>query len=440
MSGPSPRGWGNRIDHLPRRPQIRAIPTRVGKSLHGPRRKNYRPGHPHAGGEIRVRGAESGLIHGPSPRGWGNHRLAVPTLAHPRAIPTRVGKSVWCSTSASSFAGHPHAGGEIRHSKRWEFTATGPSPRGWGNLLDQAGVCGVVRAIPTRVGKSNQPPAPPPPDTGHPHAGGEIPDNSAVPQDGSGPSPRGWGNPDQLGNVCWRRRAIPTRVGKSLKKALCSVAHPGHPHAGGEIEVDNTARSVYSGPSPRGWGNLAAAAGVQVSGRAIPTRVGKSRLGAPASIRPAGHPHAGGEIAAALASDDEIPGPSPRGWGNRIDDHRGARTLRAIPTRVGKSPWSEGELVTVTGHPHAGGEILGCPAGQGAAAGPSPRGWGNPRVSVSSSWDLRAIPTRVGKSHQWMRHGSRASGHPHAGGEILGLNGPIQSDPGPSPRGWGNPA
>ena len=72
----------------------------------------------------------------------------------------------------------------------------------------------------------------------------------------------------------------------------------------------------------------------------------------------AGHPHAGGEIFISYVSLMAPSGPSPRGWGNLEEGQLWYEVQRAIPTLVGKSHEMPIQCVTVTGHPHAGGEIF----------------------------------------------------------------------------------
>ena len=276
-----------------------------------------------------------------------------------RAIPTRVGKSCALGSSVLISAGHPHAGGEIMSWRRVFNSATGPSPRGWGNRRIGVSSKRGFRAIPMRVGKSTagtrRGPRPP----GHPHAGGEISHPAWVARQAAGPSPRGWGNPSANRTPSATLRAIPTRVGKSCGSGFPPVRFPGHPHAGGEIASTGSLISLRHGPSPRGWGNLSSAPLCSTVRRAIPTRVGKSAVGGLSIDRVAGHPHAGGEIHSCGYSFGESLGPSPRGWGNPRGRSVRLGSSRAIPTRVGKSFHPRLELNPGAGHPHAGGEISG---------------------------------------------------------------------------------
>ncbi len=172
---------------------------------------------------------------GPSPRGWGNRGSPSARAAIVRAIPTRVGKSIRLARTPILTSGHPHAGGEIVETPQETQLILGPSPRGWGNPNRAILVRCVVRAIPTRVGKSRSRCPPHRKSSGHPHAGGEIRGKSNVPRSHHGPSPRGWGNRNDIRHHRRKRRAIPTRVGKSGPPRSSSCRHSGHPHAGGEI-------------------------------------------------------------------------------------------------------------------------------------------------------------------------------------------------------------
>ena len=153
----------------------------------------------------------------------------------------------------------------------------GPSPRGWGNPEANRVIAEKARAIPTRVGKSLRTGKHAPKSTGHPHAGGEIASYPVAEQQGVGPSPRGWGNPSMIISINCSSRAIPTRVGKSWDSRKTQALQAGHPHAGGEIFHSGEFLTGIEGPSPRGWGNQSRRSQIGLRNRAIPTRVGKSR-------------------------------------------------------------------------------------------------------------------------------------------------------------------
>ena len=228
-----------------------------------------------------------------------------------------MGKSTSCKAPSDWNAGHPHAGGEIAALLAVSVTFSGPSPRGWGNLIYGRSYFRELRAIPMRVGKSGAGRRWRGARTGHPHAGGEIWRPGSTPRQNYGPSPRGWGNHFHFNRLRSLARAIPTRVGKSLAPPVWVGGIPGHPHAGGEITKAGRRRGDIVGPSPRGWGNPCNVVRAPLRARAIPTRVGKSPGHSKMIIFGPGHPHAGGEIPVQPADTDAIAGPSPRGWGNQ---------------------------------------------------------------------------------------------------------------------------
>ncbi len=172
--------------------------------------------------------------------------------------------------------------------------------------------------------------------------------------------------------------------------------------------------------------------------RAIPTWVGKSGGDGWRRRNPAGHPHVGGEISSRRNSGTHLPGPSPRGWGNQKRGVAYMVLIRAIPTWVGKSPSSFRCWIASPGHPHVGGEIDTVPPATVRSAGPSPRGWGNPRRIDLEAECNRAIPTWVGKSRSDAKFPHPTTGHPHVGGEIENRERMNFRSSGPSPRGWGN--
>jgi len=176
--------------------------------------------------------------------------------------------------------------------------------------------------------------------------------------------------------------------------------------------------ALQVGPSPRVWGNRGAKMPMLKVTRAIPTRVGKSAIGLGATNNVTGHPHACGEILIGCNLPAAEIGPSPRVWGNQVEQVALGVLLRAIPTRVGKSLQRRGGDATDTGHPHACGEIAAMNLAASIVVGPSPRVWGNQRADDRGTVPARAIPTRVGKSGQAVPWLAPWPGHPHACGEI----------------------
>ncbi len=190
--------------------------------------------HPHAGGENSSEATPGLALSGPSPRGWGELIAPRPTESDPRTIPTRVGRTRSGRRAGRPSPDHPHAGGENLRDQFGDILKGGPSPRGWGELH----VCRArprhERTIPTRVGRTRSDRRRIPGSTDHPHAGGENSARNAWTRPSIGPSPRGWGElPTQTGNA-GKVRTIPTRVGRTKTSGNRSNGGTDHPHAGGE--------------------------------------------------------------------------------------------------------------------------------------------------------------------------------------------------------------
>jgi len=195
-------------------------------------------------------------------------------------------------------------------------------------------------------------------------------------------------------------RTIPTRVGRTVLRRRVILNRPDHPHAGGENGRHGLHGRVGNGPSPRGWGEPILRPSGADAGRTIPTRVGRTWRAAEASRARSDHPHAGGENAPPALYFRGCFGPSPRGWGEQSNDCPPPLNWRTIPTRVGRTSSPISRRSRRPDHPHAGGENARATAGPATIAGPSPRGWGEQRVSWSFALLRRTIPTRVGRTRE----------------------------------------
>src|SRR5208282_5886359 len=69
--GPSPHAWGERGRGQTQRPDIRTIPTRVGRTPRSHRHGRCVPDHPHTRGENVDPKNPAGICPGPSPHAWG---------------------------------------------------------------------------------------------------------------------------------------------------------------------------------------------------------------------------------------------------------------------------------------------------------------------------------------------------------------------------------
>ena len=144
--------WGQVPTYAKQVASEKIIPTRVGTSNTQGLLSASKQDHPHACGDKCTTFSERLTLSGSSPRVWGQGNRSGHIYGKRRIIPTRVG------TSTKSFAGemlpwdHPHACGD-KHIPSWEiYTATGSSPRVWGqdclNSFDNF----FHMIIPTRVG------------------------------------------------------------------------------------------------------------------------------------------------------------------------------------------------------------------------------------------------------------------------------------------------
>ena len=194
QNGPSPRTWGERHKSDEYRSAIRTIPTHVGRTKR------------HSTAAIRC--------NGPSPRTWGE----------PQGV---LGRNAGDSD-------HPHARGENVSDSKCKFILTGPSPRTWGERVGALSRRFAHRTIPTHVGRTPQHRPGRSPITDHPHARGENDWSEATFRCLNGPSPRTWGEhlpPEKPQGLI---RTIPTHVGRTYVAPIWSCQYPDHPHARGE--------------------------------------------------------------------------------------------------------------------------------------------------------------------------------------------------------------
>ena len=177
------------------------------------------------------------------------------------------------------------------------------------------------------------------------------------------------------------------------------------------------------GSSPRRWGKPVGNGREEAFSRIIPTQVGKTKGVVRTSISLSDHPHAGGENDCPAPTGSVSDGSSPRRWGKRGMTSRRRRRARIIPTQVGKTAGRLTPRFRFPDHPHAGGENIPLLSLKSPQRGSSPRRWGKPPRRSPRRWRRRIIPTQVGKT-SGMVHGARGiADHPHAGGENPGKSG-----------------
>ncbi len=110
------------------------------------------------------------------------------------------------------------------------------------------------------------------------------------------------------------------------------------------------------GPSPRGRGNRRNDHRPRNIARAIPAWAGKPRQAQSPDAARGGHPRVGGETGFVMNEAITAEGPSPRGRGNRIDDGRRNARSGAIPAWAGKPEADQVGALLAGGHPRVGGE------------------------------------------------------------------------------------
>ncbi len=118
------------------------------------------------------------------------------------------------------------------------------------------------------------------------------------------------------------------------------------------------------------------------------------------------------------ADDSNIAlGTSPRAWGKLEVTNNAYKSMRNIPTCVGKTQMAERLCVERSEHPHVRGENTNSCVARSSIAGTSPRAWGKPVIDGVRSAYQRNIPTCVGKTERPERCGRVAVEHPHVRGE-----------------------
>ncbi len=165
---------------------------------------------------------------------WGKPAAPQTAAHHSRTIPTHVGKTGFSQHGTLNTTDHPHACGENAAMPLRTDAACGPSPRMWGKPTRNATGGENARTIPTHVGKTQCRQRRRQRVWDHPHACGENPMPSTAAATVVGPSPRMWGKPVMLRGAQNNARTIPTHVGKTCWPVAPPDRLPDHPHACGE--------------------------------------------------------------------------------------------------------------------------------------------------------------------------------------------------------------
>src|SRR5690606_6359902 len=111
----------------------------------------------------------------------------------------------------------------------------------------------------------------------HPHSRGERVTSNSAAISTCGSSPLAWGEGWRGSGGSWRRRFIPTRVGRGPASSPPSAPRAVHPHSRGERVVVVSVVAPFLGSSPLAWGEGWRGSGGSWRRRFIPTRVGRGR-------------------------------------------------------------------------------------------------------------------------------------------------------------------
>ena len=390
----------------------------MGRLLNGAIDDSVTAVHPHACGEIvRVKNKRC-ASYGTSPRLWGDCLPTPRAISPKRYIPTLVGRFASVSILSYNSSVHPHACGEITITRADLRPLSGTSPRLWGDLTEQEREQRRERYIPTLVGRLASYTCGATTQSVHPHACGEIEPPETEFCAGDGTSPRLWGdwklNLSKYGLI----RYIPTLVGRLLWLNLRTSTPTVHPHACGEISVMLTRVRPPLGTSPRLWGDFSTNELLRDGYRYIPTLVGRLMRGVVDTDRGTVHPHACGEILSNGIKYLWRPGTSPRLWGDFCVYCRPSNPCRYIPTLVGRLRSKSSVYCAIPVHPHACGEIVVFVFVQKIPTGTSPRLWGDYNHYFLRHSDFRYIPTLVGRFVDINKLSIFNAVHPHACGEI----------------------
>ena len=154
FTGSSPRGRGKQTKEYLELSNQGLIPARAGKTSRLTDRAATWAAHPRAGGENSIGRRRHGLHEGSSPRGRGKHDSGRARRPRVRLIPARAGKTFGLLSSFARVAAHPRAGGENSGAGVSVTVGAGSSPRGRGKPLRGLPNLGGERLIPARAGKT----------------------------------------------------------------------------------------------------------------------------------------------------------------------------------------------------------------------------------------------------------------------------------------------
>ena len=178
--------------------------------------------------------AERSQDAGTPPRAWGEEVAEHSLAGGDRNIPTGVGRRSASSASSASSSEHPHGRGEKDEYGLKNAMLHGTSPRAWGEVGVAEVFHEALRNIPTGVGRRHKIRShlPEPPE--HPHGRGEKLQIWSASNSSSGTSPRAWGEDQVEPPQVAAERNIPTGVGRRTRLDSAAGGMAEHPHGRGE--------------------------------------------------------------------------------------------------------------------------------------------------------------------------------------------------------------
>ena len=167
-------------------------------------------------GENKARPSKRAIKNGASPRVWGEPKPKTLIYLECRSIPTCVGRTLHRLRRGGGGTEHPHVCGENLALKHNVHYRTGASPRVWGEQNPRRLRFQKSRSIPTCVGRTRRRRSRDASASEHPHVCGENVKRAESSRNLRGASPRVWGELRRFNPFDFRKRSIPTCVGRTM--------------------------------------------------------------------------------------------------------------------------------------------------------------------------------------------------------------------------------
>ncbi len=219
----------------------------------------------------------------------------------------------------------------------------------------------------------------------------------------------------------------------------CSCPLRDHPRVGGGTLGRRQQARGLPGPSPRGRGNRHRRIQQRRRVGTIPAWAGEPNDTSVAAICRGDHPRVGGGTYKRAKLFVSLRGPSPRGRGNRFGMPIHDPLSGTIPAWAGEPGHIHPLSRVERDHPRVGGGTGNDLLWRRCGRGPSPRGRGNHRRRGHKRVLAGTIPAWAGEPRSEGYRGSASGDHPRVGGGTENETSPTCPTWGPSPRGRGNP-